>query len=221
LKEAAVGKKASRALEKYSKEDLFRIQVFAQDVRSVATGLMDGKYPPGPREQFLKLHRSALNAYLGWLPTDTGYKITPDAAERLTSNPAAATLLLFFLTALQRYAERVENLAKPTATEIRAALSEAFFLTRTETSGRTKRGAPVIDDDLRIQKYFEDALYEAAISGYSATLSNEKALQVSFFKRYRSNYRGLASQRHQMRNIKRIVRERDLAFDHDEDMKDW
>ena len=190
-------------------------------VREATVALENGSESKSPKDSFLDLCRFAISAYGGDVPAAEGYEIEEADAQRLSSNSAAAPLLLFLLKALTRYSSRIKDRAKPTSTEIRAALCEAFYLTKMTASGKPKRGSPGINEGDRIEKYFEDALYRSAMLGYGAVICNEMALLETFKRRYKLKYRGLASQARGMMAIKITVRDRDLAFDHDEDMSAW
>lgn len=190
-------------------------------VREATLALEDGNESKSPKDNFLDLCRFAISAYGVDVPGAGGYEIEEADAQRLLSNSAAAPLLLFLLKALTRYSSRMKDQAKPTATEVRAALSEAFYLTKMTAIGKPKRGSPGINEGDRIERYFEDALYRSAMLGYGAVICNERALHETFKRCYKLKYRGLASQVRGMKAIKMTVRDRDLAFDHDEDMSAW
>lgn len=190
-------------------------------VREATVALEDGSESASPKDSFLDLCRFAMSAYGGVVPAAEGYEIEEVDVNRLVRNSAAAPLLLFLLKALGRYSSRMKGRAKPTATETRAALAESFCLTKMTGSGKPKRGSPGINEGDRVERYFEDALYRSAMLGYGAAICNEMAMHDTFKRRYKRKYRGLASQARGMKAIKIIVRDRDLAFDQNEDMSAW
>lgn len=106
-----------------------RQAVLATALKCAVQALRDGAPGEVPRDVFLEICDLAADLYGEEVFNRRPPSLFDEAATDLLANPGAPHLLAFTLFALSRYRRTVGPLSKPSTTEVRAALADAFCIT--------------------------------------------------------------------------------------------
>lgn len=101
----------------------------ATALKCAIDALIHGAPGEVPRDVFLDICNLAAALYGEEVVSRPPPSLFDEAATDLLANPGAPHLLAFTLFALNRYRQTAGQLAKPSTTEVRAALADAFCIT--------------------------------------------------------------------------------------------